>query len=834
MYATVSQVWAVLTAYERWASVVPGTVRGAVPLPNHTSFSPPDTSPATQTRVERLRLQGGPGTVVVRFRGALSLPLWRVAGASTLEFREQVPRPPRGRALEFRELDGTSPAGRFTGTWRVQPHGTEDDATDTEAPGDGTTKGDGAGAPRCQLTLQATLEPRPGQPELPADVVHRLLAQGVARALRGVAAASEALAVSQAGPSWLEAGQGMAPGGGSTGVEATGHVATSGLAPAAAAAVDASNPDGFGPRELWGAAALPLSEWAEPQFLGVGAVSLPEIMNAQQEPQQETASSSTLPGDAGSSPPADEVAAPALQEVHLRTLDTATELHRRAVATMRVAAPMEQMWEALTRWDAHSQFLPGVVDVQVLDLGAKRSGAAGRSKSAAQEAPTGMGGGVGSTRSGAAPFPLEAQPQGAQASPRAQVRARLQYLVARAMPYVALHGVCIMDVLAQSSGGGGASASSSDGEVREVQFRVVSPDAPPGLTGLVIRGKWLLSSDGSDSEDEEGDEADGVAKSGPGRATSTGGMSLLKLAIETRGTFVSAAAAGRAATPEAPLSERCVYEELPVLLTAFRAQAEALWAEARPAAEALQAARDQPAPAAAPQTATRPAPAVFAQAAALANNMPALRAALLAAGLGTTGVMPRREELRGCGSPNATTLEYAISAAGGFTAVASALGWSLAYREKKPRGYWDRYDNVRTEILAFIAEQGLEPGVMPSRQAFVEAGRKDLAKLPERWGGTASLAAELGLRPASEGVRRSTVRTLAWQAHVARTAAATGLTGQALFELAGSTYVPPQSAAAQSETDEEEEALPEGEEAQSLWLPDWRKQAPAAAAESAS
>jgi hypothetical protein len=655
--------------------------------------------------------------------------------------------------------------------------------------------------------------------------VHRLLAQGVARALRGVAAASEAMAVAQAGPSWLEAGQGMAPGGGSMGV------APSGLAPAAAAAVDASNPDGFGPRELWGAAALPLSEWAQPQFLGVGAVSLPQIMRTQQ--QEQGTASSTLPGDAGSSPPADDVAAPALQEVHLRTLDTATELHRRAVATMRVAAPMEQMWEALTRWDAHSQFLPGVVDVQVLDLGAKRSGAAARSNSAAQEAPAGMGGGVGSTRSGAPPFPLEAQPQGAQASPRAQVRARLQYLVARAVPYVALHGVCIMDVLAQSSGGGGASAS-SDGEVREVQFRVASPDAPPGLTGLVVRGKWLLSSDGSDSEDEEGDEADGVAaKSGAGRPTSPGGMSLLKLAIETRGTFASAAAAGRAAAPEAPLSERCVYEELPVLLTAFRAQAEALWAEARPAAEALQTAREQPAPSAAPQTAVRPAPAVFAQAAALASDMPALRAALLAAGLGTAGVMPRREELRGCGSPNATTLEYAISAAGGFTAVASALGWSLAYREKKPRGYWDRYDNVRTEILAFIAEQGLEPGVMPSRQAFVEAGRKDLAKLPERWGGTASLAAELGLRPASEGVRRATVRTLAWQAHVARTATATGLTGQALFELAGSTYVPPQSTAAQSETEEDEEALPEGGEAKSLWLPDWRKQSPAAA-ESAS
>ena len=782
--------------------------------------------------MERLRLQGGPGAVVVRFRGALSLPLWRVAGAATLEFRERVPRPQSGRVLEFSELEGTSPAGRFTGTWLVQQHGTDDDGSD--APADGTPpKSDGAGAPRCQLTLQASLVPRPGLPELPADVVHRLLAQGVAKALRGVAGAAEAMARTQAGPSWLEAGQGMAPGGGaSRGVEASGPR----LSPAAAAAVDASNPDGFGPRELWGAAALPLSQWAEPQFLGVGEVPLPQIMQAQQ-PLPETA---TLPGESGAGAASsravdEEAAAPALQEVHLRTLDTATELHRRAVATMRVAAPMEQMWEALTRWDSHSLFLPGVVDVQVLDVSAKRSSAASRSKNGAQDAPVGMSGGAGSARSRAAPFPLgvQAQPEAASAGPRAQARARLQYLVARAVPYVALHGVCIMDVLAQASGG--EAAPPSDGEVREVQFRVVSPDAPPGLTGLVVRGKWLLSSDGSDSEDDEADEADGVGKGGQARSSSPGGMSLLKLAIETRGTFVSAAAGAGATTPEAPLSERCVYEELPVLLTAFRAQAEALWAEARPGVDALATAIERPARVApAAQAPVRPAPAVFEQAAALANNMPALREALLAAGLGATGVMPRREELRSCGSPNATTLEYAISAAGGFTSVASSLGWTLAYREKKPRGYWDRYDNVRAEILAFIAEQGLEPGVMPSRQAFVEAGRKDLAKLPERWGGTASLAAELGLRPASEGVRRATVRTLAWQAHVARTAAATGLSGQALFELAGSTYVPPQSAAAQSETDEEEEAPPDGEDAPSLWLPDWRKQAAPAAAESAS
>jgi len=485
---------------------------------------------------------------------------------------------------------------------------------------------------------------------------------------------------------------------------------------------------------------------------------------------------------------------------------------------MRVAAPVEHIWAALTEWQTHSEFLPGIVDVTLLDVTTKRS--------SNRDATTLNG------RAAPAAFPLGMPAQGDAAQNVAvSRRGRLQYLVARAAPYVALHGVCIMDVLSQrsnssSSATNGGGAEEQETTAREVQFRVVTPDSPPGLTNMVVRGKWLLSAESSDSDsDSEEDELGGVNNGGP---PSSGGMTLLKLAIETRGTFISTAAGTSATTgADAPLSERCVYEELPVLLTAFRARAEALWAESR-SSVAVQAAAQ-----------ARPVPAVFEKAAALAADLPALRAALLAAGLGSTGVMPRREELRSCSSPNATTLEYAISAAGGFKAVASALGWQLSYRDKKPRGYWDRYENVRREIFGFIAENGLEPDVMPSRQTFIEAGRKDLAKLPERWGGTASLAAELGLRPASELGRRATARTLAWQAHVSRVASSTGLTGRALFELAGSTYVPPQNnSAAGTEDDGAAETTEEDlqEDAPSLWMPDWRParfRKPAAAVDTA-
>jgi hypothetical protein len=54
-----------------------------------------------------------------------------------------------------------------------------------------------------------------------------------------------------------------------------------------------------------------------------------------------------------------------------------------------------------------------------------------------------------------------------------------------------------------------------------------------------------------------------------------------------------------------------------------------------------------------------------------------------------------RAELRAAGRLD---LEKAVTASGGFPEVAKELGWKLAYKSKKPRGYWDDLNNMRREI----------------------------------------------------------------------------------------------------------------------------------------
>lgn len=96
----------------------------------------------------------------------------------------------------------------------------------------------------------------------------------------------------------------------------------------------------------------------------------------------------------------------------------------------------------------------------------------------------------------------------------------------------------------------------------------------------------------------------------------------------------------------------------------------------------------------------------------------------------------------------------AIVAHGGSNMVAARMGWALPWRPRKPRGYWDSRVNVRREMMDFIAEQGLFPGALPKKMALRRAGRSDLEKAVERWGGVARLASELGLEPPSEALQQ--------------------------------------------------------------------------------
>ena len=57
-----------------------------------------------------------------------------------------------------------------------------------------------------------------------------------------------------------------------------------------------------------------------------------------------------------------------------------------------------------------------------------------------------------------------------------------------------------------------------------------------------------------------------------------------------------------------------------------------------------------------------------------------------------------------------TDLEKAITSHGGPSVVAERLGWKLQAKPRKPRGYWDSLDNVKSEVDEFIQDNDLEPG----------------------------------------------------------------------------------------------------------------------------
>lgn len=154
--------------------------------------------------------------------------------------------------------------------------------------------------------------------------------------------------------------------------------------------------------------------------------------------------------------------------------------------------------------------------------------------------------------------------------------------------------------------------------------------------------------------------------------------------------------------------------------------------------------------------------------------------------------------------------------------MTEALGWKHKGRSRKPRGYWDSLPNVKQEVDAFIEENDLVPGkfrvntgrnqyatcgffsrrvpphppnpksnnifvctgVMPLKNDFIRAGRFDIARAVERWGGLYELSSELGYRVSSPVFSGTE-----WQEHISVVAASTGLSGkQGLFELAAQTY----------------------------------------------
>ncbi|GFP90629.1 hypothetical protein PHJA_001207000 [Phtheirospermum japonicum] len=110
---------------------------------------------------------------------------------------------------------------------------------------------------------------------------------------------------------------------------------------------------------------------------------------------------------------------------------------------------------------------------------------------------------------------------------------------------------------------------------------------------------------------------------------------------------------------------------------------------------------------------------------------------------GQEGFMPMRKQLRKHGRVD---IEKAITRMGGFRRIALLMNLSLAYKHRKPKGYWDNLENLQEEINRFQRNWGMDPSYMPSRKSFERAGRYDIARALEKWGGLHEVSRLLSLK----------------------------------------------------------------------------------------
>nr|KYP61888.1 hypothetical protein KK1_016400 [Cajanus cajan] len=129
----------------------------------------------------------------------------------------------------------------------------------------------------------------------------------------------------------------------------------------------------------------------------------------------------------------------------------------------------------------------------------------------------------------------------------------------------------------------------------------------------------------------------------------------------------------------------------------------------------------------------------------LQRNIEVLKSELLKfiAEHGQEGFMPMRKQLRLHGRVD---IEKAITRMGGFRKIAIILNLSLAYKHRKPKGYWDNLENLQEEISRFQRSWGIDPSFMPSRKSFERAGRYDIARALEKWGGLHEVSRLLSLK----------------------------------------------------------------------------------------
>ncbi|KAJ6305539.1 hypothetical protein OIU78_020975 [Salix suchowensis] len=103
--------------------------------------------------------------------------------------------------------------------------------------------------------------------------------------------------------------------------------------------------------------------------------------------------------------------------------------------------------------------------------------------------------------------------------------------------------------------------------------------------------------------------------------------------------------------------------------------------------------------------------------------------------MGRKGFMPMRKQLRLHGRVD---IEKAITRMGGFRRIATLMNLSLAYKHRKPKGYWDNLENLQEEISRFQRSWGMDLSFMPRRY--------DIARALEKWGGLHEVSRLLALK----------------------------------------------------------------------------------------
>ncbi len=228
----------------------------------------------------------------------------------------------------------------------------------------------------------------------------------------------------------------------------------------------------------------------------------------------------------------------------------------------------------------------------------------------------------------------------------------------------------------------------------ELQFRQVAGDLQ------LLQGKWMISEGLSSDKDYVGPSTD------------------LKYAVE----IILPAGTPIMSVVE-PLLERMFFEELPYNLLAVKSEIERV-------AEASLPGRPSRTSTGKPRLAD------------MMRDFSLLQAELEASSYGATRMIPTRKELRGDGRSD---LDKCISAHGGRAQVAARMGWQIDGRSRKPRGYWNSLDNLKSEIDEFIASSDdLQDGMLPLKATMVSSGRYDLARAIEKWGGMSEVAEQLG------------------------------------------------------------------------------------------